>query len=470
MIAGRAGVPIALGLLYPATAYFGHPAALPLVLAAVALAVVTVRRLEVGVAAAFVLLALDGLAVGGSIPGLPPWLPATLWTGFVFVLALLRPTPEDRLSRPPRPLSGVVAVYLAVLVAGLALSPGGAAAAPLVRSAVVGMMLFYVVATHVYDRRQAEWVLGGIVAGGLVMGGYGVWQTLHGGSGSGFITSTGELVGRAAANFGHPNQLAGFLVLLVPLAVAGALSARRGRLFHLVAAVLALVAIYGTFSRGALIALAVVPLLFLRGRGVLLLVPLAGAGLLVVGPQLLEERFATGTRGGPELAARMDFWRTAGTIWTDHPVLGTGLGTFPTAYAEARVPGKQFLPDTVFEPPPHAHSLPLHLLAEQGLVGLVAFGAVLAAAGHRSRVLRLSSDRWLALMGSALMAALGTFLIHNLFDVTLLERTGSYFWGILGLLSAVASIDIRAVIGTESADDDWAPAGRAGDALATVTP
>jgi len=158
----------------------------------------------------------------------------------------------------------------------------------------------------------------------------------------------------------------------------------------------------------------------------------------------------------------MDFWRTASAVWANHPVLGAGLGTFPTAYAEVRVPAKQFLADTVFKPPPHAHNLTLQLLAEQGLVGLVAFGAVFAAALHHGLALRRSSERWLEVLGTAMVAALAAFFVHNLFDVTLLERTGSYFWGVLGLLGALSAIDSRAAVGVP------APTVCSGDARAAL--
>jgi O-antigen ligase len=159
---------------------------------------------------------------------------------------------------------------------------------------------------------------------------------------------------------------------------------------------------------------------------------------LITGPELIRERFATGTDSGAELAGRVDFWRVAGVIWSEHPVLGIGLGGFPAAYAEARVPAKEFLPSTLFEPPPHAHSLMLQLLAEQGLLGLVAFGAVFVAALLRTVGLRRSPDGWIRAMGTAALAALVAFFVHNLFDVTLLERTGTYFWGLLGLVSALS--------------------------------
>jgi predicted cobalt transporter CbtA len=35
-----------------------------------------------------------------------------------------------------------------------------------------------------------------------------------------------------------------------------------------------------------------------------------------------------------------------------------------------------------------------------------------------------------------MLASLVALLIHNQFDVTLLEGTGMYFWALLGLLSA----------------------------------
>jgi O-antigen ligase len=335
---------------------------------------------------------------------------------------------------------------------GLVLAPDSSHASPVIRSLITGIALFWVVTTRVRTRAQAMWVLGGLSTGGAIVGSFAVLQHVLGTSSRvAFATSTGEIIGRVDAGFGHPNQMAGFLVLLVPLALAGVILQRRGRLLYGMAALLAVVAIYLSFSRATLLALAVVPLVLLRGRHLLLAVSVLVVLVAVATPGLLRERFLTLTSDRPEVTVRGDIWRTAEQIWAQHPLTGTGLGSFPRAYAEARVPGKTFLPATDLEPPPHAHDIFLNVLAEQGLLGCTALLAVLVAAFTRAVGLRRSSQWWVRLLGRAILASLAAFMVHNLFDVTLAENTQVYLWGLLGLLSALAAVDGRAEAGLGAA-------------------
>jgi hypothetical protein len=62
---------------------------------------------------------------------------------------------------------------------------------------------------------------------------------------------------------------------------------------------------------------------------------------------------------------------------------------------------------------------------------------VLVLALHTSLLVRRSRTRWVSLMGTACLASLTAFMIHNIFDVTLLEGTGVYMFVILGLASAL---------------------------------
>ena len=422
-----------VGLAYPIAAYRVHPLALPAAAIMAGLAVVSLSRPEIGVAVAFVLLSLNSGLIGGR-----PWLPGTAWTVFLFVAAVTGRTERGDGSSA----LGVAALTFGILgLAGVVVSGDPGDATPVLRSVFTGLALFYVISTRVRTREQVHWVLGGIVAGAALIGGYATLQYLRGtGSSVGFITDTGELVTRVTAGFGQPNQLAGFLLLVVGLAIGGILLPAPGRTLYGAAAAVSLVGIYGSFSRGAQLGLVVLPLVFLGGRRALLLAPVVLLTFVAAAPDLARERFGTLTQEGGEVADRVDFWRTAGSLWADNPIFGVGPGGFDEAYAEARVPGKRFLPDTSFEPPPHAHNLALNLLAEQGVVGFAGFAVVFWLACRDSVRLRRSPERWIRVLASALVASLLGFAIHNQFDVTLGEGTGTYFWGVLGLVAAVRSV------------------------------
>jgi O-antigen ligase len=97
----------------------------------------------------------------------------------------------------------------------------------------------------------------------------------------------------------------------------------------------------------------------------------------------------------------------------------------------------------VLEPPPHAHNLFIQFFAEQGILGLLSLLAVMGVAVRMALQLRRHSERWMRVTGSAMLAALVAFLIHNMFDVTLVQETGIDFWAMLGLLSALTTISTR---------------------------
>lgn len=427
---------VLVGVVFAFSAYRVHVLALPLGVVAVVLAVVSLSRPEIGLAIAFLLLALNAGLIGGK-----PWLPGTAWTVMLFAAWV-----AGRHRDGPGPTGlGLAALAFGLLgVLGLAISGDPATAVPILRSLATGLLLLVMISSEVRTREQVQWVVGGMIGGAALIGSYATLEYLRGsGSSVGFITDTGELVTRVTAGFDQPNQLAGFLVLVVALAVGGALVPGQGRAFYAIAAAVCVVGVYASFSRGALLGLVVLPLVFLGSRRALLLAPLVVVAFLVMTPGLAQERFATLAQGGGDVADRVDFWRTARSLWADDPVFGVGPGGFGEAYAEARVPGKRFLPDTTFEPPPTAHNLELNLLAEQGAVGLVGFVVVFGLSLRDSVRLQRSSTQWISVTGKAIGASLLAFAIHNQFDVTLSEVTGTYFWGLVGLLMAVTTIERR---------------------------
>lgn len=422
---------VAIGAFAALLSYRFHPVAPLAALAAVALLVASASRPELGVAAALVLLPLGRL---GYVPG-AQFLVTGLAVYLVAVVLLTR-----RASGPPAMALPAV-LFLVAMIIGYAVSPEVAGRQQL-RTIVTALALFYVTAVCVRDRGQWIVVLLGLAFATLAVGLTAAYEGASGGSQTGgFVTSGGEIVARVTGGFISPNQLAGFLVALAPMMLVGALIQRRGWLLYLPAFALASFGVYISFSRGALIGLALVPFVFLRGRQLLGAVPVIAVLLVGFTPTLLQERFATLTSSGSEIATRVDIWRTAGAVWQSAPVAGAGLGSFPDAYAQARVPGKQFLPQSKLEPPPHAHNLALQMLAETGLVGLLALLGVLSAAVTAAVGLRRASERWVRLAATGILASLVAFLVHNMFDVTLFQsETGAVFWVTLGLLASLVAI------------------------------
>lgn len=429
-----AGAVVAAGVGAAAAygAYAVHPLAVPAALVGLALAIATINRPEVGIAAWFVLVPVGTMGYLGQ----PTWAVSSGWAVLLFGVALVHPDSRARAGGIPA-LGLPFGLLLALTVAQVGQTDDLAAATPVVRVLLVGGLVFTAIALLVRRRAQFAWAFGGLAAAAAIVAVRAVQEWRSGSTATRFLTESGELVNRAAAGFGQPNALAGFLLVLVPACVAAALIPRHGPRLGWLAAALAVGGIYVTFSRGALLALAVVPFAFLGLRRSLLIAPVLLVLVTSLTPGILRERFATATLQGSEAATRVDIWRTAASIWTEHPLAGVGPGAFPDAYATARVPGKQFLPDTQFTPPPHAHNLGLQLLAEQGLLGLTAYVLLLLAAIGVLLSARAGPEPWMRGTAAALLATLLAFNAHNLLDVTLLEGTAQVVWAIFGLAAAL---------------------------------
>jgi O-antigen ligase len=391
------------------------------------------RRPEVGIALGLVLIPAHSFGFNARVT---TYL-VLAWSAYVAAAAYLHSTyHEQRVGWPV--LGWLVVAYLCVSLLSLTQATDIKLGQGMARNILTGGLLFAATFWAVRDRPTLTWVLGGFAAGGLLVGLHAARDYGTGNyTGFGFVTSAGELVGRVSAGFAHPNELGGFLVLIVPLAIAGVFVARRARTLYIAGAVVAAIGVYASFSRGALIALALVPFVFLRGWRVWLAAPLVAALFLLATPTLVKERFATLTSSGAEMATREDIWRVAVNIFENHPVLGVGLGNFPDAYANAPLAGKQFLPSTIYKPPPHAHDLFLQLMAEQGIIGLLAFLAILFVAIRTTLRLRAGPRRWIRVLGSGLLASLIAVVAQDLFDVTIQDpQTGLYLFLLLGLIAA----------------------------------
>jgi O-Antigen ligase len=120
----------------------------------------------------------------------------------------------------------------------------------------------------------------------------------------------------------------------------------------------------------------------------------------------LEPATATSSRLGSVGGQRYDLWRIALDEWKDKPLQGVGAGSYAFGYFQHRKTNRN-LSD--------AHSLPLTLLSETGLVGFLLFAggvvAILVAIARGARRLAPESRRWPAALAGVGMAVLGQSLV-----------------------------------------------------------
>lgn len=228
---------------------------------------------------------------------------------------------------------------------------------------------------------------------------------------------------RIYSTLDNPNLLAGYLLALLPLALAALLRWQRParRLFALAALVLGIAALVLTYSRGAwmgLVAAAGVSLLLLAGRltrrwpplwrrllpGLLLVGGIALLAVLVIQVEPLRVRVLSllAGRGDSSNNFRINVWLAALDMVQARPWIGIGPGNdaFNLIYPLYQQPKFNAL---------SAYSIPLELAVEAGLPGLLAgIGLVLSCLRTALAQWRAAGDAALpALAAIAIVAALG---------------------------------------------------------------
>ena len=217
--------------------------------------------------------------------------------------------------------------------------------------------------------------------------------------------------GRPAGPFTLPAALGGFFALTLPLTLLGrrSLSGRGMRGVLVAAALLQAYALFLTRSIGGLAATAVslsLSLPFLAARRRLVLLAAVALVVLAVGVHFLRARSQEfGAPGGDPFLLRAGNWRAAAGMIRDHPLFGTGPGSFGTFYPRYMRPGMN---ETRY-----AHNSYLQVIAGWGVWAIVPMLGVLLAFARRLR------ESWRGRAGELpYAAAAASFLVHNLMDFT----------------------------------------------------
>ena len=247
-------------------------------------------------------------------------------------------------------------------------------------------------------------------------------------------------IGRASGTYISPNNFAGFLGMLLPLATAYILVGRMKPVVRVLLGYAVLVMLAGmavTFSRGGWVAVTTGLLVLLgtlifhrnhRLPALLLLVILAGGGTVFVTNYLsktlsyIHRVEAPGDSGQLNLAVRLDIWTAAEQMWRDHFWWGVGPAHYDYRFREYR-------PESVQADPDRAHNDYLNLLADWGAVGgiivftgMVAFGAGLRKTWKYVRPSendfgRGMSNRFAFFLGAS--AGLFVLAVHSVVDFNL---------------------------------------------------
>lgn len=412
-------------------------------------------------AMAFVAISLASLAAGvcmltvitffDNLPGIQgaTLSPAKI-AGAILVVAWLlaisnRDQPTAFLARDRPFLAYAAAALVALAFASRLWATDGSAADSNAFRLALSVVLVFVVFSAVREPRDFRWIAWSFVGGAFLSAVVGLTTT------SPEAGTAAAQEGRLAGGIADPNELAGILVPALVLAAFGlaAVKSALGRWALMVCVITFAICLFLTESRGGLVALVVVLVasIALAGRhrpqAVVLGLVVAGLGVgyysLFASHEALQrltEFFAGGGTG------RTDLWAVALEIIGDHVVLGVGAGNFQIvepAYATGTISlsSVNFIVDT----PKVAHNTYLEVLAELGIVGLLAFaGLVLGCLSRLPSAIR-SFARAGDLGDEALARGLFVGLLGMLAAYVFIS--GQYekqLWLLLGLAAALGSV------------------------------
>jgi O-antigen ligase len=252
-----------------------------------------------------------------------------------------------------------------------------------------------------------------------------------------------EGVRRMRSIYGSPNNLALLLDRTLPLLLAVTLwgTVGRRRLLYAVAALLASICLFLTFSRAAWLfglTAGVLALALLAGRrGWLVAAGLVIAGLMALLPIVGTARFSSLLSLQGTTLLRIKLWEAAWEMARDHPLWGVGLDNFLYQYP------RYIRPEALSEPNlSHPHNVFLDVWLRLGVPGLAAFAWLEWAFFRRAfSVWKRRADPELWAVGVGLMAGMIALLAHGLVDAALFVVELAALWAfILGLLRRLTEL------------------------------
>jgi putative inorganic carbon (HCO3(-)) transporter len=403
--------------------------------------------------------------------GVPSFvIPAAVATaGLMYFRRLLGGDPDRRLVHDETiPALLLVLAWVGVVVVGVvyAVEPDRTWSRVLELVRVLVVFFAVVISIRRPDAfRAAGWAL--IISGGF-MAAVNVYQFVSGTFDNDYLglaqsevaqIVTGEAdAPRIGGPLASPNFFALVLVPVVAMAWSRVVSVAESSARRALAAgcgVLSLVAMVLTFSRGALVGLALIGMILVwrarpspRQWAVLALIVLLASLAL---PANYKERagavleFFPGAsqseESDPSLRGRTSEVTAAWQMFLDHPVVGVGGGNYEGRYQEyAEDIG---LESRRVERQPH--SLPLEIAAEHGLIGLMVFGLLLwvglSRLAEAARRLRRCGRADTASMVDALWLGMVGWLASSVFLQLAYPRI---FWVLLALVIAAPAVAAEA--------------------------
>ncbi len=347
--------------------------------------------------------------------------------------------PRSSMNAPLAVLAGVALISV-VLSAYIAVGMK----AWLVAAAYAAFGYIFFLSAPCHPARRERWIRL-VVATGALWGLYGTIRAFS-------LGVTARLAyGIARPFFPEHGTYAAYLTMVLPLALLLAID-RRGwaRVGYAMASLLIGLGVTLSFTRAGWVSLLAIPVMavvWARGRTAwrslglpALLAGVILAVVLAVGAGRHLSRHAESVVEVENVSnlERVNRWMAAWEMTKDHPWIGVGYGAYAPAYPKYR--RKLIVTESAYQYM-GAHSEPLRMLSETGVLGL---GASLwflwAAARTGVRTFRSSPDPGARLLSLAVLSGLATYALHGVFNSYLgYDKVTVPFWLGLGALAALGA-------------------------------
>ena len=322
-------------------------------------------------------------------------------------------------------------------------------------------LIFLFFANNIRDRRMVFNIVAVLLLAGVVQSILGLAQYVSGGSLGlqifgesksynvySLMMAGTEVISRVSGTFGHPNSLAGYLVMLIliNLSLFWAPIPQRVKLALWATLLLMSTALILTFSRAGWLALGIAgmfslylcffrwikhrSLSFLLSLGLLIIFFIVSVGLITP----LRQRLFLEDYGAAR--TRIPLIEVALNIIGHHPWLGIGLGNYTMA-----APDYDITPEGIsYEFPRPVHNEFLLIAAEQGLPALGLFLVIfLYVVIQLFRLSQSRIDPLLPYLAIGLLGTLCAWSISRLMDYNYV-LLGDPFWLLVGLSLAMVQI------------------------------
>jgi O-antigen ligase len=301
-------------------------------------------------------------------------------------------------------------IYVSTLLLSMLFSPTPEAGGPHLLLVARWLVFYVLLANVVRSEREAVSVSAFVVLGAVMTGLVGLWAF----SQERFLVLLGSVF-RASGLAGNPNELAIVMVTVIPISayMVGAVRRKAARAFFAAAIVVLVAANLVTLARTGLLGMLLVFLLIAVRERRRLWVKLGVVLFLALLPLLIPPEFWLRIAGGGMFSGdyssmvRTGAMRAGVRMFAENPITGVGLGAYlgkSTQYG-----------DIIF--PLVAHNMFLHVLAENGILGLTAMLFVIGSSLRNMILAERIAERNSALfyLARGYQVAYVAFLFSGLF-------------------------------------------------------